>query len=328
MASTQWLMARLFIDVRADDLPSMFSARLGPKWAKLFNSTYLVLFFCLLVAYWSGTRATFGIFKYQNLAFSLTIVAVVLCLKFGFKVAGPVSSFLTICMSIFFVCLVLCAIGGEGEGLLRPMNFGKITGTLPIVICSYGFFCAIPLVCRELNYDRRKVKQAIAMGTTLPLIFNLVVLAIGFRMLTQRELAEGAANGWPLFIALSKKLSMQSFVIIGNLFSIFAILSSLIGVSVAVQGAVRDIIKTKANPLFFAEFAAVLLTPVVVSVRCPGIFIKTLEFSGGILVNFMVCMFPIIVLIKERSMDLWYTALFLISFWIFYIEIGKLFIRG
>jgi tyrosine-specific transport protein len=281
----------------------MFREKLGRGGSSLFNASYFVLFFCLLVAYFVGIRAIYGIFRFGSAIFWLSVCGMGLCLAFGFKVAAKVNACLTYTMFALFLFLAAKTIASPGMPLTETMNFGAAIFALPVVICSYCFHGAIPLICQQLDGNWRCVRKAIVLGALFPMLFNLSILLIGFRVLTPGDLAEGAKNGWPVFVAMAHRFSSHAFIDIGNLFSIFAILSSLVGVTTTMRGAVRDVCGNRGKPVPVVEFAVILFMPVMVALHWPKIFIKALEFSGGILSNFMVGILPIVVLIKERRLN-------------------------
>ncbi|MDR1432805.1 MAG: hypothetical protein LBI61_00480 [Puniceicoccales bacterium] len=324
MAYAELLLARLFMESGASDLPGMFKTKLGPLGAALFNCSYFVLFFCLLVAYWAGTRAIFGAFSLGNAALWLTICAIACCLIFDFRAAGPINTLLTVGLLLSFACLGLKTFACHGGNLMETINFRAAAAALPIVICSYCFHGAIPLICHQLNCDRKMIGAAVICGIFFPLMFNLCILFVGFRVLSASDLAEGAANGWPLFVALANKLSAKSFFLLGNLFSIFAILSSLVGVTTTMKGAVADICGSRKKTSAFIEFAVILLLPLSVAIYCPKIFISTLEFSGGILSNLMVGILPLAALIRAKAMNWKYALLLALFVNIFCLELAKL----
>jgi tyrosine-specific transport protein len=290
----------------------------------LFNASYFLLFFCLLVAYWNGTAAILGKFPFGHQLFPLIIFLSICCLLFGFRVAGPVNTLLTACMAVSFLCLGAETFSAGGIALMERMNFAAVAASLPIVVCSYCFHGAIPTICRQLEYDKKMINWAVICGILFPLAFNLGVLFIGFRALTAQDLAIGAQNGWPVFVALAGKLSSRRIAVIGNAFSLFAILSSLVGVTTTMKGAIREICGNRQKAVPVIEFAVILLLPLFVSTVCPGIFLRTLEFSGGILSNLMVGILPIIVLIREGRMGRGYGALLLVFLLIFALELSNL----
>ncbi|MDR1595765.1 MAG: hypothetical protein LBR91_02470 [Puniceicoccales bacterium] len=323
MAAAELLMVRIFIESGADDLCGMFRAKLGPLGANLFAFSYFALFFCLLVAYWSGTRDILRTFPRFNTTFPLLILLSGCCILFGFKVAGPANTFLTTCMFVTFLCLGLKTFTCEGGNLTKTVNFGATTAALSIVICSYCFHGAIPMVCRQLDFNRRIINWAVICGVLFPLMFNIGILFVSFRVLTAQDLAVGAANECPVFVVLDNKLLSKEFSTIGNLFSIFAILSSLIGVTTTMKGAIGEICSGRKVTSAVAGFTIVLLLPLAIALSCPGMFLKALRFSGGILSNFMVEILPIAVLIKEKKINLKYCALLLIFLWIFCLEFAS-----
>jgi tyrosine-specific transport protein len=324
MAVAELLMARLFIESGAGDLSSAFAMKLGKFGANLFNASYFLLFFCLLVAYWNGTGAILEKFPIGRQLFFLIICLSICCLFFGFRVAGPVNTFLTICMGASFLWLGAETLSMESVNLAETMNFGAVAASLPIVVCSYCFHDTIPTICRQLEYNKMAIKWAVICGILFPLTLNVGVLFIGFRVLSAHDLAIGAQNGWPVFVALADKLSSRTIAVAGNAFSLFAILSSLVGVTTTMSGAVREIFADRRRVLSAVKFVIILLLPLLISATCPGIFLRTLEFSGGILSNLMVGILPIAVLIRERRIGCGYGAVLLIFLLIFCLEINNL----
>jgi tyrosine-specific transport protein len=329
MVSAQLLMVKLFIESGANDLPGMFRNRLGARVAAIFNFSYFTLFFCLLVAYWAGSRTVLSIFPSGCVVFSLTILTIACCLVFGFRAASAVNSLLTVCMGLVFLCLCAKTLAWNGIKLADTINFKAALSALPIVILSYCFHGAIPLICQQLNRDMRAVKIAVVFGALCPLIFNISILFVAFRLLTPNDLALGEANGWPVFVALANKFSSNVFHALGNLFSIFAILSSLVGVTITTSGAVRDVCPARWKTLSrTVEFFVVLLLPLAVAMSHPRIFIRILEFAGGILSNLMVGILPIAALIRVKRANWKHAALLVIFAYILCLELSKLIPHG
>ncbi|MDR1433205.1 MAG: hypothetical protein LBI61_02585 [Puniceicoccales bacterium] len=324
----QLMMAHIFLDAKANDLPAMFTEKLGTVGGRLFTLTYATLIFCLLVAFWTGTTRTFEVFSFGNVAVIAVFIGTACCLGFGFSFAAPLNTFLTTCMGLAFLCLVGKTIVSRSVSPLDMVNFKAAALAMPMVMCSYGFFPVIPMVCQLFENDRKMVSKAIIWGASLPIIFNLTILAVSFSALTQQELANGAANGWPVFVALKNKLQVDSLAVLGNLFSIFSILSSLLGVTTSMKGAFMDIGKSWPTLARVAEFVVVLIVPFLVAMLCPGIFIKILGFAGGILVNILVGLLPIIVFMKNRTMNWKHTLLLAIFFCTFCVELVNLFYHG
>jgi amino acid permease len=155
-------------------------------------------------------------------------------------------------------------------------------------------------------------------------VFNLATIAIGFSVLTQEELAEGAANGWPVFVALKNKLGSESLSVLGNLFSVFAILSSLFGVTSAMKGAFFDPCGKQKVLAMIVEFIVILTVPVTVAICCPGIFLSVLSFAGGILVNILAGLLPVLLYVKQKPTSWWHMLLIAIFAFVLYVEISKM----
>jgi amino acid permease len=83
----------------------------------------------------------------------------------------------------------------------------------------------------------------------------------------------------------------------GQIFSFFAIITSLIGVSLTMGNALQDCFSGKLVRIFPIIITVGL--PFVISIHNPSIFIRTLEFAGGICLNIIAGILPLIGKIKN-----------------------------
>ncbi|MDR2341111.1 MAG: hypothetical protein LBD72_02160 [Puniceicoccales bacterium] len=293
------MFAGLFCDRHQRDLPTFFFQELGKKGFGVFSVAFFSLFFCLLVAYWCGIRSVFGVFgKSLWPLFFAVLVTIFLQLR-GTAFLSKIASWFTIGLIVTFFGLVFLTFFHEGGDLFASCDGWVANRALPILFCSYGFQGAIPIVCRQLDFNRTRINRAIFYGTLLPLLFNVLVLFISFRALTSDELLKGAAEGVPVFLLFREKFSSSFFAIFGQWFSFFAIGSSLLGVTATLGGALRDVFHRHA---WYEKVEAVFVVviPVVVAVCCARIFIAALEVAGGICLNLIAGILPSLVAVRRR----------------------------
>ncbi|MDR1590835.1 MAG: hypothetical protein LBR92_02450 [Puniceicoccales bacterium] len=317
MLASGILLARLFIRERRRDLPALFQKYLGNTGAILFNVSYFSLAFCLLVAYWSGLK---GVFDSFNFGLTVIIIGVVLfyCLRKNFKLLYRLNSIFTTGLIICFILLITASLKPSDSSLFQFADWMQLASSLPFILCSFGYHQVIPMVCRQLDYDRKKINGALLIGTLIPLIFNITILSIGFRLFSVDELSEAARLGVPVFVLLREHFNSDIFLHIGQGFSFFAIITSLLGVSMAMHGALRDIFK---DWKFLKQCVEVLiLIPLPIAMLRPQLFFIVLGIAGGIFGNLMAGLLPVTPFLLGKSFRFRYFILWLAFLAIFILE--------
>jgi tyrosine-specific transport protein len=301
MLYTGQILADFVVETRSFDLPSLFQKTLGKPGLIVFCVAYFTLFFCLLVAYWTGLGSLFAPITFPCRGSLLVIVA--LLLFHGFRSIGPFNVLLTSGFIVAFFALIFFMLRVESGMAVWVGDLAVLNRSLSVILCSYGFHAAVPFVCRQLDFDKKIIKKAIFWGTLFPFFFNVMIIFVSFRALSVDELGGGLARGLPVFSLLCEKEGMQLCALWGQIFSFFAIVTSLIGVSLTMGNALQDCFSGK-----LANFFPIIVTvglPFVISVYNPSIFIRTLEFAGGIFLNIIAGILPIVAKIKSGKHHLW-----------------------
>ncbi|MDR0417857.1 MAG: hypothetical protein LBH08_00245 [Puniceicoccales bacterium] len=292
MLYTGQIIANFVLATRSFDLPSLFQKILGKSGAMVFCLAYFTLFFCLLVAYWTGLGNLFAFCR------ECILLVVIFLLIRGFRSIGPFNAVLTGGFIVAFAVLVFLILHIDCGTAMEIGDLTTLNRSLSVILCSYGFHAAIPFVCQQLDFDKSLVRKAIAYGTFFPLFFNVIILFVSFRALSGEELREGLARGLPVFVLLCEKEGIQSCAQWGQIFSFFAIVTSLIGVSLTMGNALQDCFSGKLMRKFHIIITVGL--PFIISVYNPSLFIRTLELAGGIFLNIIAGILPLIAKIKGK----------------------------
>jgi tyrosine-specific transport protein len=314
------LISQLLLDGPDQDLPTLFRRHLGQMGAVVFNISYFCLAFCLLVAYWCclkdvlhggiSTVMVFGFLMYYGL-------------RRRFGLLGRLNSALGIGLIISFILFVGSAFVGDRLPLFAFANWEKLPMGLPIILCSFGYHLVIPTVCKQLRHNTRSIITAVIVGTSIPLIFNVVIVTLGFSLFTPGELAHAADLGVPVFVLLRERFNSVFFLYIGKIFTFFAISTSLLGVSIAMKGALRDISKSSETLKEFVE--VIILLPLLLSFFRPQLFFTVLGLVGGIFSNLCAGLLPVLPFLFPGRFRLRYAVLWCSFASIFVIECVKLF---
>jgi tyrosine-specific transport protein len=319
------MLARLFCRYHQRDLPTFFQQQLGNGGLCVFSLAFFSLFFCLLVAYWSGIRAIFANNGLWVLLLAMVVVS--LLLRLGTAAISKMVGLLTAGLVVSFFLLIAFTLCYDGHSVWTTTNWMVVNRALPILFCSYGFQGAIPIVCRQMDFCQKRIDRAILYGTLIPLVFNIAILFISFRVLAPADLALGAERGLPVFLLFREKLLSPVFVILGEWFSFFAIGSSLLGVTATLSGALRDILHQRSWYVADVETLLLIALPLCIALYGAHIFIATLELAGGICLNVIAGILPCIVAIRHRRTAL-FPWVFLCGFvYIFLVEVCNLLMR-
>ncbi|MDR0727405.1 MAG: hypothetical protein LBF26_00720 [Puniceicoccales bacterium] len=312
------IIARLVVESGGGDLPSIFLRHLGTGWAVLFNASYFILAFCLLVAYWSGLLSLLGGFR---LTVCILGIGVYVGLRKGCGFLKKISAWATVALIVSFVALVTIGFC-RSERVFRPISQWRLLPLgLPIILCSFGYHQVIPAVCRQLDYRLSGIHRALVLGTLIPLAVTLVVLTLGFRIFPQEELVEAEKLGLPMFVLFRNHGANELVFAVGRCFSVLAIATSLLGVAMAMNGALADIRFRQWNTKKFRKL--LVMAPLPIALFCPHLFVAVLGVAGGIFGNMIAGVIPIMPFLRRRRFRVRYFMLWLVFVWILLTKLAQ-----
>jgi amino acid permease len=314
------LTAELLVESRAGDLPSLFRRYMGVGGSLVFNVSYFVLAFCLLIAYWSGLSSLLG---WHWLTMIVLGVAVHLGLRRGFGSLGKLTVALTGCLVLVFILFLLAGFSRSGHIFQSEAHWAHLPLGLPIILCSFGYHLVIPIACKQLDYEPSAIRVALLCGTLLPLAVTLAVLTMGFHLFPQEELVAAAKRGLPLFALLRSHGAPEPVFVLGRWFSILAIGTSLLGISMALYGALANIAPRQRNPGWIRDL--IILAPLPIALSFPSIFLAILGVAGGIFANVTSGIIPVAPFLAGSRFRWGYLLLWSIFLGIMAIELAQIF---
>lgn len=309
----------LFVEVNHwlkpdSNLISMSQQTLGIFGQILSWITFTLLLYSLMSAYLSGMSDIV-----QNAVEGLLHVKIfngtgcfLLVLLVGWMIylgAGHVDYlnrfFLSGKFATLFVILVF--IGPHAQvANLKPMSFPHLWLTLPIVATSFGFHNVIPSLRVYLDDNVKKLRAAVLIGATIPLILYLVWEFVIMGVVPaggQNGLLAALATGQPgtgLAESLNHIISSQWITTLFTVFVFFAIGTSFVGVSFSLADFLADGLKIKKTPL--GKLGIIILTftpPVIFALLYPRGFILALGYAG-IFVSILLGIIPALMTISGR----------------------------
>lgn len=189
---------------------------------------------------------------------------------------------------------------------LTRVNWIYVFFAVPIVFSSFGFNALIPSICTYLKRDKKKIQQAIIVGTTLTLLIYLF----------WQWIMIGTIPKSPLWIAYSEGQQItQSFPWVKdypllvhslNFIIFFAVVTSVICLGLALVDFYSDFVKIpvekRRNWSRFLICLLIFIPPLFITSLVESQFIpKLIDYviapSGGIIINGIL---PIIIITKTR----------------------------
>jgi len=187
------LLAEVNINLRMDEdhsgdeeatmttLRAMAENTLGKGASRVTTCVYLSLSYCLLVAYLTKVGEIFsfasnGTMSTDSIVVEFTIAS--LCL---FGIGGPVvtdklnQGLTSVLVAVFVSILVLGLAGtdlnmlGTGGGGDPVSSLHALGPAIPIMFLSLVYHDLIPLICSYLGGNKAKIRQALILGSLVPL---------------------------------------------------------------------------------------------------------------------------------------------------------------
>ncbi|MCH9612164.1 MAG: Tyrosine-specific transport protein [Chlamydiia bacterium] len=292
------ITAIFFIDVNLSmkggvNLISMARKQLG-MWGQVVSWVcYLLLLYSLIAAYIAGSAPIFqgaikGLFGVE---LSQTIGLFILPVLFGgfiYLGTAGVDFVNRILMGglVISYCILIVYLPAQmqGERLLR-VSWPPIILAVPTVITSFGYHIIIPSLTTYLGRSRKKLITAIFMGSAFTLVIYILfqILVLGSVPLNGAfsltwAYREGAGAMYPLsFLVKSPYLQIGA-----QLFSIFAIITSFLGVSLSLSDFLTDGFKIKKS--WEGRLLATFLTfvpPLIFALTYRKGFYAALNYGGA-----------------------------------------------
>jgi len=312
MLWTSLLMLEINLEFEGDvNLISMAGRTLGPIGAGGIWIFYLLLLYSLLAAYMTGSGPLF-----TQLIESLSGVDLPSWLMpfpillffgpfvyFGFASVDYINRLLMFGLITVLVLLLAMLLRSVDVSLLQHVDLIFVLPSLSVVITSFGYHIILPSLTTYLDRNVKQIKLCIWLGSAVPLIIYIVWELAILGVLPKEGpfgLAVALRDDFPLALLLKDALTNPYVAGAIQLFSIFAIITSFLGVSQSLFDFLRDGLharKTSGSKVVI--FALTFLPPLLfVSILQKG-FVAVLEYSG-VFVSILIGIFPILMVWSAR----------------------------
>ncbi|GMH35072.1 hypothetical protein BSKO_02940 [Bryopsis sp. KO-2023] len=262
----------------------MAEMTLGRQWKAVSGALYMFVYCATLTAYIAESATFLG--PFAAMAFGQTLPPATLSVLFtvvfggviamGSKAVDTINGICVLVAMTAFLVLVVLGSTGLSPASLLFCNWAGAIQTVPIMIVAFTYHNMIPSLLGYLK-SAAAVRKALFIGTSIPLAMYLVweVLILGSlppgtTLASVAEVVERMGSTGLVPAAI-------------NVFSLFAIVTSFLGVGMGCLDFVEDLVgrpNTGKGKGSCVGVVATMALPLAIACLCPKLFVAALELSG------------------------------------------------
>ncbi len=287
----------------AFNLPDVYRQSLGVVGKWLAVAANLLVLYGLLVAYiTSGAKIVGNLTGGQipphwiTLGCALILIALASCKLALLQKYNMV--LLAIMITVFLTLLALGASRVEPARLVR-CDWQFLPSAIPLVLTAFYFHNIIPVVGTHLQWDGRKVRQAVWCGFGLAFAVCTLWLVTGIGALPLKgdnSIMRAYHEGVPATIPMSAVMGSGLFMAAAVAFALITASTAFIGNGVALQGFLRGLLP-RESLVKLAAFAP----PLLIAWFWPNIFLKAVDVVGGIGVVTLFGVLPCLIVLRKAA---------------------------
>lgn len=272
---------------------TMASRLLGKFGKYLSLLLFLFMGYASLVAYVTG-----GGKLIENLFINFLKIpiahwegAVLFTLVFGFilfmgtRFLGRINGVLVIGMIMAYLGLIISGVTEIKITNLMRESWGNIFSTLPILLTIFSFQMIVPSLTPYLKRDAQKCRNAILIGTFIPLVVYFIWQCIVLGSISfegSHGLGFAKEQGHPATESIRHVIDNSVFVLFSDFFAFFAIVTSFLGIALSLYDFLADSLKISKKGIRKLGLGVLVLLPsLIFGIIFPRAFILALEVTGG-----------------------------------------------
>ncbi len=288
------------------DLPSLFGEVLGQKVKWLAIIANAIVLYGLLVAYLAGSTSILAhIFNIHSSVFIITLIifiAITALNIFGLKIVCRGNVIFMLLLFLTFLYLTFTTGSRIEISNFKYANWLFLLVALPVIVNAYNCHNVIPSVCKTLNFDLKRTKQAIFLGLTIGFVLNLswCIATIGaMNFHGSNGILYAFKFNLPATIPLSQMFHSKIYTAMAGIFGLTAIFTSYITVGAALTAFLKDLrttytnIKQKYFDLIFA-----FIPPLIFTLIMPHVFLSAQDIIGGFGIALLFGVLPGFILLR------------------------------
>ncbi len=297
-----------------DGLSTMTYRYLGKAGSIVTGISMLTLMYALVSAYIAGGSDILRLNLNQWLDIDITpqTTALIFTIVFGgivglgARIVDFATKWLFLIKLGFLFIIVLIMFGYiRIENLMQmPMEKALVFSSIPVIFTSFGFHIVVPSLVKYLDGNLKDLKKAFIYGSLLPLVVYIIWQSsiLGsiepqsfFNIIQENKGLEGMIK------AVSTVSQSNWLQIPINVFTAAAILTSFLGVALALFDYIRDLSKKKSfSKRPFIIYLITFIPPLLFALYYPKGFVIALSYAA-ISVVITSLFIPILMYIKVKQ---------------------------
>lgn len=281
---------------------SMAHRYLGEKGRIFSGVMFLFLYYCLIIAYLAAgaplmqtfiSMMGYPITPHASLILFVVVIGTIVLL--GAKWIDRTNIILSIAMVFAYVLMMGIGLPAVSSDRLGTAQFSKMWLAVPVLFGAFGYHNVIPSLCTYLKRDKMALRISIIIGTSLACLMYLLWIYLVMGSVSQADLHQSFIKGQTAAQALQEVTGHPYLVLISSYFALFAIVTSLLGVSFSVIDFFADgcnSFKLPSNRIVLCLLT--FLPATIFTFLNPDIFNKALGLAGGIGESFLNGILPVL----------------------------------
>jgi tyrosine-specific transport protein len=306
--------AFLFLEVNLwlppnSNLISMAGATLGKGGQSVAWIIYLVLLYSILSAYIAGGGDLFHyILSSRGINIPLSAADILFTVLFGLIVYCGIRSvdyvnrglmFGKLGALVFLIFLILPFVtmdnlgNGEFKHIIAPSS-------VTVTALAFGNLMIIPSLRTYFNEDIKSLRQAIFIGTLIPLLcyigWEMVILGVVplEGALGLKQMLHSSSSNSDLISALSALLQQKTVTVLAKFFTSICVATSFLSISLCLSDFLSDGLRVaKQGKGNIVVFGATFLPPIAAVLFYPDAFMRGLTYAGLSCFVLMILLPPI-----------------------------------
>lgn len=280
---------------------------LGWRGSAITGFFYLFLYYALLVAYIAGGAPLFATLCHS--LFGITLSAQTAAISFsllfslfifrGIFLINKLNSFLMAGLILSYIVLITLGFHYINPSFFTTAHSQGLFWAAPILFSAFGYHNVLPSLVSYLDRDRKSLYKAIFLGSFLTFIVYTMWQVVVIGSIPTETLLQAKKAGVPATFLLQHVLGSPFLSIAAALFAFFALITSLLGVGLAMCDFIQDgLRKTKASRILSTVLT--MVPPTLIALWDPTLFNHALEVAGGFGEAFLNGLLPLLFIAAYR----------------------------
>ena len=279
------------------NLITMAQKLFGPFGKALCWGVYLFLFVTVMIAHVAGGGEVLqDIIGLSMPPWAYAVLYVILfspVVYLGTNSVDRLNACLFAGVIITYILFVAFSHSYTNFSLLKRADWPKAFLALPVLFTAFTYQVIIPTLMTYMERNVKKVRLAIILGTSIPLIVYLIWEFLILSILPYSTLVEAKALGQNAVQPLKDLTGHLALFQIGKAFAFFTLTTSYIALALAFLDFLSDglkIHKRGMKKVFLCLL--VFVPPTIIAIINPNLFLTALSYAGGYSCAILFGLFP------------------------------------